>query len=324
METLKKLWKNEYFQTLVTVALIVVVVMGVWFGSQQALNSPYPALAVASGSMLPTLEVGDLIIVQGVPPEQIHAAYLEGDILVFRNPNSPDDLIVHRAIAKENRSDGYYFTTHGDNNGINSNEGPFHQRYVVGKVIAKVPYVGNFALFMHTRENFYLFIIVLFILFVVFIVVPFGSHGKGEANVKRILFGKVSYDLLYFMIINLLLVAFIVFNLWGSYAVWQPGSKPPQYVTIRGMFLEPSYYESFKASYNRVSEATLSHGFLTYAVNCNVSDSIHTGVRPGVLTVSMAQLGIVGLVVFDVWTAVRFLKARKNETPSTQNSVMQE
>jgi signal peptidase I len=83
--TLKKLWKNEYVQTAVVIGLIALAVFGFWMGSQAVLNTPYPALAVVSGSMcIPyngacdgwthpfehTLHIGDLIIVQGVAPRR--------------------------------------------------------------------------------------------------------------------------------------------------------------------------------------------------------------------------------------------------------------
>jgi signal peptidase I len=46
--------------------------------------------------MLPTLNIGDLIIVQKIDPAQIHADPLTGDILVYKRG---DELIVHRAIS---------------------------------------------------------------------------------------------------------------------------------------------------------------------------------------------------------------------------------
>jgi signal peptidase len=320
METLKKLWKNEYFQTAVTIAIIITIVLGFWFGSQQALNTQYPALAVASGSMMPTLDIGDLIIVQGVPPEQIHASYLNGDIIIFRNPNNLDDLIVHRAVRKENGTDGYSFKTHGDNNGVGSEEGPFGQDYVVGKVVAKIPYVGNFALFMHTRENFYVFIIMLVILFVAFSIFPFGDREKKETQGKRRLFGKIDLDHLYIVVLNVLLIGFIVFNVWGAYTFWQPGSKGPTYVTARGVYPDVGYYQGFRYNHNTVLETFLSVGFLTYTVDCNATDSVHSGIRPGVLTLSIAQVAAIVLIVLDVWTMVRLLRARKTETLYAETS----
>ncbi|HII85588.1 TPA: hypothetical protein HA273_03235, partial [Candidatus Bathyarchaeota archaeon] len=98
------------------------------------LNTPYPALAVVTGSMcVPydgacegwshpfdrTLHVGDLIIVQGVSPADLSDDYPYSDIIVFHKPGNPDELIVHRIVEKENRNGVFYFTTEGDGNGIN-------------------------------------------------------------------------------------------------------------------------------------------------------------------------------------------------------------
>jgi signal peptidase len=96
-QTLKRLWKNEYFQTAITTALILIIVFGLYYGAQAALGTEYPALAVASGSMLPTLNIGDLIIVQKIDPAKINAdpEGLTGDILVYKRGN---ELIVHRAV----------------------------------------------------------------------------------------------------------------------------------------------------------------------------------------------------------------------------------
>jgi signal peptidase len=136
--TLKRLWKNEYFQTIIMIVLMVVIVFGFWYGCQLALNTDHPALVVVSESMLPTLNVGDVIIVQGVTATQINANYTTGDIVVYMRP-SDGKLIVHRAVSIENRSNGYWITVKGDNN-LGSDQ-PFQERYLVGKVIARITYV---------------------------------------------------------------------------------------------------------------------------------------------------------------------------------------
>ena len=80
--------KNEYLQTAVVILLIVMVVFGFWYGSQAVLNTSIPpALAVVSGSMdtVPdgtssgwlhpfsrTLQIGDLIIIQGVSADTLY------------------------------------------------------------------------------------------------------------------------------------------------------------------------------------------------------------------------------------------------------------
>ncbi|RJS77777.1 signal peptidase I, partial [Candidatus Bathyarchaeota archaeon] len=147
LETLRKLWKNEYFQTAITVILLLAFVFGFWYVTQTVLRTGYPALAVASTSMLPTLNVGDLIIVQGVPPEQINANYLTGDIVVFTDAKG--DLIVHRAVKVENISGEYWFTTKGDNvPGSKDQFSPWPASRLVGKVVGRIPWIGNFALLM--------------------------------------------------------------------------------------------------------------------------------------------------------------------------------
>ena len=135
---IKKLWKNEYFQTIIVVALIVLIVFGFWYGSQLALNTKIPpALAVVSGSMcIPydgacdgwlsvnhpferTLHIGDIIIIQGVNPQDLNANYPDSDIIVYqdpRYPTDPDEKIVHRIVGKEEINNTLYFFTKGDGN----------------------------------------------------------------------------------------------------------------------------------------------------------------------------------------------------------------
>ncbi len=190
----KRLWKNEYFQTAITIVLVVVVVLGIWYGSQMILRTDYPALAVASGSMctLPgpycdgwshpfarTLHVGDLIIVQGVPTSDIHAApYPDGDIIVYRSPYT-NELIVHRAIKEEVVGNVTYFTTQGDGNpGADS---PFPADLVVGKVVMRIPWIGHLALFMRNSAGIFIIVILIVVLVIVEFLIPaFGKKKGGE------------------------------------------------------------------------------------------------------------------------------------------------
>jgi signal peptidase I len=198
--TLKKLWRNEYFQTAVVVGLIALAVFGFWYGSQAVLNTPYPALAVVSGSMcIPydgacdgwshpfarTLHIGDLIIVQGVNPADLSADYPNSDIIVFHNPNDPTELIVHRIVAEEEINGTLYFSTEGDGNGIQKWPNPpdqidywspFPQDLVVGKVVMRIPWLGNIVLFM--RDSFGVpLVIVIIVLVVIFeFLIPLFRH----------------------------------------------------------------------------------------------------------------------------------------------------
>jgi len=192
--TLKKLWKNEYFQTAAIVGLIALAVFGFWYTVQIALNTPDPALVVVSGSMcIPqdgncngwthpfarTLHIGDMIIIQGVNPTNLSADYPNSDIIVFHNPKNPSDLIVHRIASKEVSGNGtIYFITKGDGNGspwpgtpdLTDPWGPVSQNFVVGKVVMRIPWLGHLVLFMKwvvERPLGWAIIITLIILLVV-------------------------------------------------------------------------------------------------------------------------------------------------------------
>jgi signal peptidase I len=216
--TLKKLWKNEYFQTAVVIGLILLVVAGFWFGSQFVLNTQYPLLAVESGSMcIPygiacddwtsldhpfarTLHTGDLIIIQGVNPADLNADYPNSDIIIFHKPTNPEELIVHRIISKEEINGTLYFRTKGDGNG---NKWPSIPQYgsdnwdgypygvpqdlVLGKVIMRVPWVGHVALLMRNSFGIPLVILVVVLLIFIEFILPLfqrktQSHDEGETQ----------------------------------------------------------------------------------------------------------------------------------------------
>ena len=106
-------------------------------GMQANLNTPYPLLSVQSGSMVPTLNVGDLIVVQGTPATEIKVH----DIIVFHEPGIPSTLIVHRVIEVLNESGELLFRTKGDHNpGPDPWEVPASG--LVGKVIASYAGIG--------------------------------------------------------------------------------------------------------------------------------------------------------------------------------------
>jgi len=163
--------------------IFLVGIFAFWFGVRAALRTDYPLLVVASTSMLPTLDVSDIIIVQGTKALEIRAApELEGDIIVFHKPYDWDTRIVHRAINMVSHDGVWYFQTRGDNRLTNSGadywsgppgttwEGMVSEKLLVGKVIGVIPLIGNVPLFVRTPLGMVLiillFILVLFIEYV--------------------------------------------------------------------------------------------------------------------------------------------------------------
>jgi len=168
----KEVLKNDYVKTIIFLAIMILGVMSFWFGLKAVLKTEYPLLAVASGSMEPTLNVGDLIVVQGglkAPYDEINVGLSNGTIIVFRGEalgsSRIGELIVHRAVKKEPNNGVWYFTTHGDNNPLGSNE-RFSEEYLVGKVVGYIPLIGHIPLFV--REPHGMIIIVALMLILIF------------------------------------------------------------------------------------------------------------------------------------------------------------
>lgn len=91
-------------------------------------------------SMLPTLEGGDLVVIQNVPIDQVHV----GDIIVYNGLCSTmGESVVHRVI--QITSSG--LITKGDNNPEPDQylrqiaTGPITQQCLEGKVVYVIPYV---------------------------------------------------------------------------------------------------------------------------------------------------------------------------------------
>jgi signal peptidase len=96
----------------------------------------FQAIAVASGSMSPLIYRGDVVIV-----DKINGDYdsLEvGQIVAVKYENI---IVVHRLIDIKKDNGIYYFYTKGDANS-QADDYVIQQEMVIGKVVAKVPYVG--------------------------------------------------------------------------------------------------------------------------------------------------------------------------------------
>ena len=90
-------------------------------------------------SMLPTLEGGDLVVIQGVPMSQVHV----GDIIVYGGNCSASGLsVVHRVVEVT----GAGLITKGDNNAKTDQAfdiatSPITSSCLEGKVVFVIPYV---------------------------------------------------------------------------------------------------------------------------------------------------------------------------------------
>jgi signal peptidase I len=116
-------------------AMGIVLAFGINWGLALALGTDMPVVAVESNSMVPTFSQGDMLVLQGVPAQNL----VVGDIIVF-SPASQQTPVVHRIV--EVNADKT-FQTKGDNN---QGQLPFERsitaQQVHGKVIFIIPYLG--------------------------------------------------------------------------------------------------------------------------------------------------------------------------------------
>ncbi len=114
------------------IATGVVAVVAIWFAV--GLFPVKPAL-VASGSMRPALDVGDIAIVAETPTWRIQ----QGDIIEYRSVEQPS--IIHRVVEVQHVQDRTMFVTKGDANDTVDFE-PVLAENVVGIHVYTIRHVG--------------------------------------------------------------------------------------------------------------------------------------------------------------------------------------
>lgn len=95
-------------------------------------------LTILTGSMSPTIEPGDIVVVKPVPTSDLSI----GSVITFQPESDDPDLVTHRVVSVSIDSEGSIasLTTRGDANG--ADDDPIKPAQVKGKVVYTVPYVG--------------------------------------------------------------------------------------------------------------------------------------------------------------------------------------
>ena len=112
-------------------AIALIGLIGVW--STTGLLGFTPTI-VASTSMTPTYQVGDIAIIINVPLKTIQ----KGDIIQYATPN---ENIVHRVIDIYPQGGALWFTTKGDANNA-PDPLPVTEQQIMGKAVLTIPKLG--------------------------------------------------------------------------------------------------------------------------------------------------------------------------------------
>tara|TARA_B100000029_G_C17550742_1_gene950032 strand:- start:71 stop:769 length:699 start_codon:yes stop_codon:yes gene_type:complete len=152
------------------VAIVGVSVLIIWICLMAIFGNSNPFYVVASGSMIPTLEVNDVIVVESNTSfENIN----KGDIIVFFSPDKyekfiqgkkggEERVIVHR-VELLLSEDPKIIKTRGDNN-PKSYEGvdyPITEREFIGKVEYIIPQVGYITKILQPPVNYIIIAIII-------------------------------------------------------------------------------------------------------------------------------------------------------------------
>ena len=141
------------------IAIVAAAVVIIWIGLTAAFGTQNPFYVVASGSMIPALEVYDIIVIQGHEPFE---AIQVGDIIVFDRPSDHNRVIVHRveSILSE---DPLTVRTQGDANPswIRGTDYPITEEEYIGKVQYIIPQVGYITQILKPPMNYIIIAVVI-------------------------------------------------------------------------------------------------------------------------------------------------------------------
>jgi len=146
------------------ILIVVIAVLVIWIGLQVAFGTQNPFYVVASGSMIPVLEVYDVIIIQGhIPFEEINI----GDIIVFDRPSDHNRVIVHRVVSIID-DNPKTIRTQGDANpgSIPGTDFPITEEEYIGKVEYIFPQIGYVTQLLKPPVNYVIIAIVIGIMIV--------------------------------------------------------------------------------------------------------------------------------------------------------------
>ena len=141
------------------IVIVVIAVVVIWLSLQAVFGTQNPFYVVASGSMIPALEVYDIIVIQGHDPfEEVQV----GDIIVFDRPSDHNRVIVHRVESILNE-EPFTVRTQGDANPsfIRGTDYPITEEEYIGKVAYVIPQVGYITQILKPPMNYIIIAIVI-------------------------------------------------------------------------------------------------------------------------------------------------------------------
>ena len=159
-------------KSIIYVSITIIGIAMAGLGLRVIMGNYYQFYVVASGSMIPTLNINDFVVVSNVTS---FSKLKVGDIIVFRSvgsliPYELHETIVHRICTVTSGSNGEeIIRTKGDANSrsIPFIDYPVEKHNYIGKVINVVPKLGVISRVINPPANYFIVVgaVVLIVLF---------------------------------------------------------------------------------------------------------------------------------------------------------------
>lgn len=139
MSIIRFLFNITTWIVFLTIALMVVIT----FISNVEIKGGYRSFLVQSGSMEPTIGIGDIIVIQK------KSTYRKNDVITFRGEEN--HIVTHRIIEEKeintkNKENRIMFVTKGDAN-RSEDEGYVMTKDILGQVVFSIPKLGYLVTF---------------------------------------------------------------------------------------------------------------------------------------------------------------------------------
>ena len=141
------------------VVIIVICLVAAWLSLQTIFGTQNPFYVVSSGSMIPDLEIYDILVVSGNDP---FGEVQIGDIIVFNRPSGHDRVIVHRVVAVTDE-DPRTLRTKGDANpaSIPGTDFPITDEEYIGSVVYVIPQAGYITRVLSPPVNYIIIAVIV-------------------------------------------------------------------------------------------------------------------------------------------------------------------
>jgi len=174
--------RKEIKFAIIVAAAIAIILLGIWF----AFGMSNPFYVVASGSMIPNLNINDFVIVShNVPFNSLKI----GDIIVFKtygtDASGNHATIVHRVaeIITDQSNGQKIIRTKGDANpdSIPGVDYPIFDKNYIGKVVYVIPKLGVITNLFRPPANYILIGVIL-----IFLIYYLRKNRQNSASDKRV------------------------------------------------------------------------------------------------------------------------------------------